>query len=92
MLTVPEREHAGPAADAPQRSRGVIRVAEGLVANEAITQIAREEGLSRQWVTHEANSPAIQNILAELVTANIDKLKLLFGGMLDAIEASFGAQ
>ena len=62
------------------------------MCGKTVTAIAAEEGISRQWATHEAAPEHVQEILAAMVNARLTRLETMFDRMLDVIEASFGAR
>jgi hypothetical protein len=69
-----------------------IRIAKGMVSGKTMTAIAREEGISRQWASREAHSPAMQQILVPLLEAHSEELGAMFGSALEAMKAAMQAR
>jgi hypothetical protein len=67
------------------------RIAAAVVAGTPLAQVARTEGLSRTWISREANATETRQIIAALVDHELDRLVVLFQRMLTVIEEAFGA-
>jgi hypothetical protein len=67
-------------------------VAASLVKGNSVTQIAREERVSRATASKEANSPEVQLLITSLVEAERVKIRELFVKGLAVVEGSFEAE
>ena len=68
------------------------RVAEGLAAGDSITDIAKREGLSRQWLSEIANCPEVRQRIAQLVDSQAERVEASFTRALDVIDAAMQAK
>jgi hypothetical protein len=66
-------------------------VAAALVEGKSVTQIARQERVSRSTASKQANSPEVQLLITALVEAERVQIRSLFQQALKAVEDSFAA-
>ncbi len=62
------------------------RITEAVVNGKNMTEIARAEGVSRSWISREANSPEVRHRIAEAIDARADRVGVLTD------QAFFGAR
>jgi hypothetical protein len=68
------------------------RVAAARVAGKTVTQIAKDEGVSRATASKEANAPEVQLLITSLVEAERIKIRDLFVKGLAVVDGSFSAE
>ena len=73
----------------PGRTR---RIAAQKAAGATVSQIAAEEGISRQWASAQANSDEVRQIITAMVDARVSRLDRLFDLCLDSIEECLTAR
>ncbi len=61
-------------------------------AGKTVTEIAREEGISRQWASRTANSDEAQQLIARLVDQRAELLDGMFDRALAAVEECLAAR
>jgi hypothetical protein len=84
----PAKKKTAAKARAEARSH---RIAESVVKGESVTKIAHDEKISRSWASTQANSPAVQQIIASLVNTSHERIHKMFLRSLDVIEGAFKA-
>lgn len=62
------------------------RLAAGVVAGRTVTELARDEGLSRQHTSSLVNGAQVTHIITALVSANEPRVHELFTKVLQAID------
>jgi predicted transcriptional regulator len=62
------------------------------IAGKTVSAIAREEGLSRDWVAHELASDECGQVITGLVEIHAAQIARLFQSSLDAIEDGLVAE
>ena len=78
-------------AIAAKRKRRRQKVAAGLLAGQTVTELAKEEGVTRSHLSREANQPETRLLMAELLDVHKEQLVRLVGMSLDVIESAFDA-
>jgi hypothetical protein len=88
---VPRPKPAPKTAIAAKRKRRRQKVAAGLLAGKTVTELAKEEGLTRSHLSREANQPETRLLMAELLGSHKEQVLRLVGKSLDVIESAFDA-
>lgn len=78
-------------ASKPVRTARRVRIATAAAAGKKTASIAQAEGLTRAWTARELASSECRQILASLVDARLDRLAVLFDGVLESISAALKA-
>lgn len=67
------------------------RVAAGVVAGKKVTQIARDEKISRATASRVANSPETQIVITALVEQHRDRIGAIFAKSLGVVDEALDA-
>ncbi len=63
-----------------------------MVDGRTLAEIARNEGISREWASREANSPETRQIIVDLVARHRPAIDELFELSIEAIRSALQAQ
>src|SRR5690349_6993599 len=92
MLAIAHRPIGRPRGITLARVQKQYVIAGGVIMGLKIADIARQVGVSRSWASREANSPAVRNIIGELIWSDREKIKELLMRSADAIEDALDAR
>src|SRR4051812_37458254 len=92
MLAIAHRRLGRPRGITLARVQKRYIIAAGVIMGLKIADIARQVGVSRSWASREANSPAVRNIIGELIWSRREKIKELLMRSADAIEGALDAR
>lgn len=68
-----------------------IRVAGALLAGKTVTEVAKREGISREWASKEANSREVRLAMADLLARHKKQIARLVGKSLNVIDKALVA-
>jgi hypothetical protein len=88
---IPRPKSKPKTAVAARLKRRRQKVAAGLLAGKTVTQLAKDEGVTRSHLSREANQPETRLLMAELLGSHKDQVVRLVGMSLDVIESAFDA-
>jgi hypothetical protein len=68
-----------------------VRVAGALLAGKTVTEVAKREGISREWASKEANSREVRLAMADLLARHKKQIARLVGKSLNVIDKALVA-